>query len=75
MECIIRCGASGKQYLFLHISCLILQWADCHAPAWGIDWLESIAEYGGKMTDARGVAAAIGHSRCREFAGSSGICA
>ncbi|MGR9603509.1 hypothetical protein [Pandoraea sputorum] len=25
MGCIMRRGASGKQYLFLHISCLILQ--------------------------------------------------
>ncbi|VVE86289.1 hypothetical protein PBR20603_00208 [Pandoraea bronchicola] len=50
----MRRGASGKQYLFLHISCLILQVSETTRGCWGAEWPESTVGYGGKMADASG---------------------
>jgi len=46
-----------------------------YAPSWGIGRLKSVAEYGGKMTDAAEALRATGRCSSPEFAGFSGISA
>lgn len=51
---IMRRGASGKQYLFLHISCLILQAMTSSSLSCPVDRLKSVVKYDVdvKMDDA-----------------------